>query len=791
MVSSRSIRAGAAYIELTVENSRLLRGLRAAQAKLRAFATGVKDMGAGLLKASTLAAAPLAFSARTFGNFSDQMAIVRAVTGASVKDFAKLNDRAKELGRTTSFTASEVASAMVALGRAGFSTNEILSSIAGTLDLARAGALDLSDATTIMADLTRSFGLTADEAGRVGDILAKTANISNTSVELVGNSMKYVASSANLSGQSLERVSAALAVLANRGLKGDMAGASVAMSLTQLAGSDVQKKLASMGVAVTDAQGNMRDLLDIVRDLGKVTANMGNAQKLSTFKDLFDQRGMRSMILLSENVGEWDKLTGVIRNSGGTASKVAKQMDDTLGGSFRMLMSAVEGVQIALGEALEGTLREWMDWAANIAGKVTNLIIANKGFIVSAMKIIAVSASVGAILMAVGTAGSALAFTIGELVSLISGTAAAVGFLGSVLAALLTPIGLVTAAISGLAVYIIYSTDVGGQALDWLGQKFDSLKNRVTEVMGAIGDALAAGDIALAAKVLWLALKVEWQRGLNYINELWETLYLTVANVFDRIVTIAINTTDGVYTAFRNAIDSIYKLVLGISEFIAKAFWSAVQGVVDSFAYVMQSILGAGYLLNLIDENEVAELDAKIRQMKKGAQGFTDERKKEVENFYQGKIGETDARQQERTKQLNDRMFGREENRTGREDERAAAYKQDLLAAQQELEQAKAEWGAAAAEARQKRDAAAAETPDGLDAPSLLDELKQKLSDAGSGLQASADKISVQGTFNPAAMLSLQGNSSTAERTAKAAEDTAKNTKKLVDESKLGGLTFS
>ena len=136
-------------------------------------------------------------------------------------------------------------------------------------------------------------------------------------------------------------------------------------------------------------------------------------------------------------------------------------------------------------------------------------------------------------------------------------------------------------------------------------------------------------------------------------------------------------------------------------------------------------------------------------------------------------------------------MLGREEDRTGRENERTAAYRQDLLAAQQELEQAKAEWDAAAAEARQKREAMAADSSEGLDSPSLLDELKRKLSDAGSVLQASADKISVQGTFNPAALLSLQGNSSTAERTAKAAEDTAKNTKKLVDESKLGGLTFS
>jgi len=790
MASASNIKAGGAYVELFLKDGKLVKGLRNAQKKLKAFSASVSTVGRAMSAAATAASAPFLLSARVFGSFSDQMAIVKAVTGATGRDFKRLNDRAKQLGRTTSFTATEVASAMVALGRAGFSTDEILASIGGTLNLARAGAMDLADATTIMADLTRSFGLTADEAGRVGDVLAKTANESNTNIGLVGDSMKYVAASANLSGQSLERISAALAVLANRGLKGEMAGASLAMSLSKLAGDDVQKQLAGMGVAVTDAQGNMRDLMDILNDLNKATAGMGNAKKLSLFKDMFDQRGMRSMILLTQNVGEWDRMSQVVANSGGTAAKVAAEMDNTLGGSFRKLMSAIEGVQIALGEAMEGTLRGWMDWATELAGKVTKLINANKGLVVVALKVIVAAGAIGAVLMAAGAAGSALAFVFGGLATLISGTVTAVGMMISVLSALLSPIGLVAAAIVGLGLYIIYSTETGAKALDWLSDKFNELKAKVMTVLSAMGDALAAGDIGLAAKVLWTAIKLEWQKGINYVNELWETLYLAVANTFDEIITLAINTADAFYIAFRNGIDGIYKIVLSISEFIAKAFWSALQGVVDAFTSTLQALLGAGYLLHIFDENEVAELDAKIRQMKKGAEGFTGKRKKEVEDFYQGKVAQTDARQQKRSEELNTRMLGREEERTGRSSERKQAYQQDLQAAQNELNQAREEWNSVVAEAKAKREAFESGTPEEPDKPDFLEELKSRLGAAGDAVNAAADKISVQGTFNPAALLSLQGNG-IAERTAKASEDTAKNTKRLVDEAKMGGLTFS
>jgi hypothetical protein len=437
-----------------------------------------------------------------------------------------------------------------------------------------------------------------------------------------------------------------------------------------------------------------------------------------------------------------------------------------------------------------------MDRAAEVAGEVTALVNANRGFIVSALKIIAVVGAVGAALVAVGAAGSALAFVMGSIASIISGAATVVGILGTALATLLSPIGIVTAAIAGLGVYIVTSTEMGGQALAWLGEKFGELQAKVETVFGAIGDALAAGDIALAAKVLWLALRVEWEKGLNYLNMLWETLYVAVADVFDRIATDSVEVFDTMYTAVRNAVDGIYKLILGVAEFIGKTFWTAVQGVVDSFAYVLDKIMTAGYALHLIDDAELVKLDRSIKNMKEGARGFTDAQKAQAESFYQEQIGAADSRQQNRNQSLNERTVEREQAFSDRRKARDQAYIADLQASEEALKQARAEWRDAVDEASRKRAEAESESAPGkgdeptVEAPGLIDELKKKLGQAGQATTAAAERaVSVQGTFNAAAILGLQSGNA-ADRTAKASEETAKNTKKLLDEAKLGGLTF-
>ncbi len=211
-MSAGAIQAGEAFVKVWADDAVATASFKALQGRGRSFADEVTAVGKGLALTGAALSVPVVRSLSAFAGFGDKMSAVRAVIGAGVEDFERLRGAAQ--GLAGSFKATQIADGMLELGRAGFTAKEVLDSIPGTLNLARAGAIDLGEATSILANTIRSFGLAAGDADNVGDILAKTANISTTDIKGIGDAMKHVASSAFLSGQSLERVSAALAVMA-------------------------------------------------------------------------------------------------------------------------------------------------------------------------------------------------------------------------------------------------------------------------------------------------------------------------------------------------------------------------------------------------------------------------------------------------------------------------------------------------------------------------------------------------------------------------------------------------
>ena len=176
MPSAREIKAGAAYVELFTKDGRFVRGLRLAERRLRAFGQKASQIGKRMLLLSGAIATPLGFASRTFAGFEDQMMAVRAVTGAVGDQFQRLYQQAKRLGRTTSFTAAQVAEGMLNLARAGFQPTEIEAAIPAVLNLARATGTELAMAADIAAGTLRAFSLQADQMGRVTDVLVATAN---------------------------------------------------------------------------------------------------------------------------------------------------------------------------------------------------------------------------------------------------------------------------------------------------------------------------------------------------------------------------------------------------------------------------------------------------------------------------------------------------------------------------------------------------------------------------------------------------------------------------------------
>lgn len=324
VVDQNDILQGQGAVVISADSKPLDAGLAAAKGRLAAFGTflarfdrqlaGVSDFGkrvgsslsnAGqqLLKVSTAAALPLGLATRSFMGFEDQMKAVQAVTGATGEAFDKLYEKGKELGRTTSFTAAEVAAGMLNLARAGFSTDEIDAAIQGMLDLARATGTELAMSADIAAGTLRAFNLQASEMGRVSDVLVATANNSAQTLEDLGESMKYVAPIALEYGLSLEQTSKALGVLANMSIKGTMAGTSLRQIMLQLSDPDAQKQLRGIGVEALDSTGNLRELGDLLIDVGNAMAGMTNAQRLGAAIG-----GVLAAILTPEQAGvgyEW------------------------------------------------------------------------------------------------------------------------------------------------------------------------------------------------------------------------------------------------------------------------------------------------------------------------------------------------------------------------------------------------------------------------------------------------------------------------------------------------------
>lgn len=402
MASANGIRAGRAYVELGADGSKLNAALRKAETDLKAFGKKTSEIGASILKVGAISAAPMALAARTFAGFDDQMRIVQAVTQATGKQFEALTEQAKELGRTTSFTAAQVAEGMTELGRAGFSASEIQSSISGVMNLARATATEVPMATEIASGALRAFNMDASEMSKVCDVLAVAANGSAQTLEDMGEALKYVAPLAAQAGMNIQDTAKVIGALANFSIKGSQAGTTFKNILTRMADPTVQKRFADLGVATVDAAGNLRNVSQVMQELGQATRDLPNAQRLAVFADLFDMRAMAGGAALSG--AQFVEFFDAVDNAAGKASSIASEMDKGVGGSFRTLTSAIEGAAIALGSSMAPTLTDLADNIRSVTSQVTEWISENQRTIENIMQTVKAAAVLGVEILAVSKA---------------------------------------------------------------------------------------------------------------------------------------------------------------------------------------------------------------------------------------------------------------------------------------------------------------------------------------------------------------------------------------------------
>ena len=606
--ASGNVRAGRAFVELMLDQTRLERGLKAAQSRLKSFGASVMSMGTKMLGIAALAGAPLAMAAKTFADFDDQMRTARAVSGATVAEFRAMTETAEKLGRETSFTAKQVAEGMTSLGRMGFKADEINAAIPAVLDLARATGTELGEAAEIAANNMRVFGIASSDMAKVSDILTATANGSAQTLSDLAEGLKMAGPQASAAGDDIRNVSAALGVLANMGIKGSLAGTALRKAYSQFAKLPVRQKLAELNISTVDGNGNLRSMPAIMADIARAMNRMPTAERLSFAESIFDLRGSLAGLQLGGNIGQLNQFIQMLGDVDGTAKNTAKEMDAGIGGALRRLQSAFEGVQISVGRVLGEAIAPYMDRISAMLNRLAEWAKAHREVIIMMAKVIGIVAAAGAALVALGVAFKVIAFAVGTLNTLFTvmkfvvlAPIAAVKLLIAAYhlltaaiaitktfalacwAAISSPAFLVGAALGALVAVVWKLTgawDICAEAISGFWGDCTAAFKDIGAIFGetweVIKTAIGSGDLAGAAKVGLAALKLVWLKGIFPLQKAWIELKNLLADSWTIVV----------YGILKLGNNLWYGLLTGlysVGDAIADAWAGIWNGIVDVF----------------------------------------------------------------------------------------------------------------------------------------------------------------------------------------------------------------
>lgn len=292
-------------------------------------------------------------------SFESTMSEVQAISGATGDQMQQLSDKAKEMGSTTSFSATEAGEAFTYMAMAGWKTTDMLSGIDGIMNLAAASGEDLASTSDIVTDALTAFGMSASESGKFADVLAAASSNANTNVSMLGESFKYVAPVAGSLGYSAKDTSIALGLMANSGIKASQAGTALRAALTRMV-KPTDKAAALMdkyGISLTKSDGSMKTMKEVMENLRDSMGGLSEAQQAQVAATIFGQEAMSGMLaIVNASEADYDKLTEAIYNSEGAAEKMANIRLDNLAGQVTLLKSAAEGFGLVVYESMAAPL---------------------------------------------------------------------------------------------------------------------------------------------------------------------------------------------------------------------------------------------------------------------------------------------------------------------------------------------------------------------------------------------------------------------------------------------------
>lgn len=513
-------------------------------------------------------------------NFTSTMSEVSAISGATGEDFEKLEACAREYGATTVFSASNAAEALKYMSLAGWDADQSTSALGGVLNLAAASGMELGAASDMVTDYLSAFAMEAGDAAYFADLLSYAQSHSNTTAEALGEAYKNCAANLNAAGQDVETVTSLLEGMANQGYKGSEAGTAMAAIMRDITNGmkDGAIKIGETSVAVMDAQGNFRDLTDILTEVEAATNGMGDAERAVALSSTFTADSTKGLnLILNEGMdniaGYEEELLGASRS----AEEMANIMNDNLSGDVAAMNSAFEELGLKIYDALESKLRAGVQFITNgvipaiewLGGHIPEVTIAVSGL--------------GAVIAAMnwGTISSKIAMVKGALVKL----AAALGGVSLPAIAIIAVITAVALAFTNLWKNNEEFRNKITAIWDGIKAKFDEFGQGIVDRLNALGFEFE--DITEVMKAVWdgfcevLAPIFEgvFQQISNILNEALDIL----TGLFDIFAGIFTGDWDMVWQGVQEVFGAVWDFVVATFEDWISTFTSLADTVLGWF----------------------------------------------------------------------------------------------------------------------------------------------------------------------------------------------------------------
>lgn len=492
-------------------------------------------------------------------NFTSTMSEVSAISGATGEDFEKLEACAREYGATTVFSASNAAEALKYMSLAGWDADQSTSALGGVLNLAAASGMELGAASDMVTDYLSAFAMEAGDAAYFADLLSYAQSHSNTTAEALGEAYKNCAANLNAAGQDVETVTSLLEGMANQGYKGSEAGTAMAAIMRDITNGmkDGAIKIGETSVAVMDAQGNFRDLTDILTEVEAATNGMGDAERAVALSSTFTADSTKGLnLILNEGMDNIAGYEEELRGASGSAEEMANIMNDNLSGDVAAMNSAFEELGLKIYDALESKLRAGVQFITNgvipaiewLGGHIPEVTIAVSGL--------------GAVIAAMnwGTISSKIAMVKGALVKL----AAALG------------------GVSLPAIAIIAVITAVALAFTNLWKNNEEFRNRITAIWDGIKAKFDEFGQGIVDRLN--ALGFEFEDITEVMKAVWDGFCEVLAPIFE-----------GVFQQISNILNEALDILTGLFDIFAGIFtgdWDMVwQGVQEVFGAVWDFVV--------------------------------------------------------------------------------------------------------------------------------------------------------------------------------------------------------